>query len=45
VFHLNVVTGGRIGICGVFLFAAIGHFFRTEQMIQMLPSFTPHAGL
>ena len=38
VFHLNVVAGGRIGICAVFLFAAIGHFFKTEQMMQMLPS-------
>ena len=41
VFHLNVVAGGRIGICAVFLFAAIGHFFKTEQMMQMLPSFVP----
>jgi len=41
VFHLNVVAAGRIGICAVFLFAAIGHFFRTEQMMQMLPSFVP----
>jgi uncharacterized membrane protein len=39
VFH--VVADGRIGICAAFLFAAIGHFFRTEQMIQMLPSFIP----
>ena len=38
VFRLNVVAGGRIGICAVFLFAAIGHFFKTEQMMQMLPS-------
>ena len=41
VFHLNVVAGGRIGICAVFLFAAIGHFFKTEQMLQMLPSWVP----
>jgi uncharacterized membrane protein len=41
VFHLNVIAGGRIGICAVFLFAAIGHFFKTEQMMQMLPSFVP----
>jgi len=41
VFHLNVVAGGRIGICAVFLFAAIGHFLKTEQMLQMLPSWVP----
>ena len=41
VFHLNAITGGRIGICAVFLFAAIGHFFKTEQMMEMLPSFVP----
>jgi uncharacterized membrane protein len=40
-FHLNVVAGGRIGICAVFLFAASGHFFKTEQMMEMLPSFVP----
>jgi uncharacterized membrane protein len=40
-FHLNVVAGGRIGICAVFLFAASGHFFKTEQMMEMLPSFAP----
>jgi hypothetical protein len=44
VFHLNVVAGGRIGICAVFLFAAIGHFFKTEQMMQMLPSIVPARG-
>src|SRR5207249_681271 len=41
VFHLNAIAGGRIGICAVFLFAAIGHFFKTEQMLQMLPSWLP----
>ena len=41
VFHLNAIAGGRIGICAVFLFAAIGHFFKTEQMLQMLPSWVP----
>jgi uncharacterized membrane protein len=41
VFLLNAVAGGRIGICAVFLFAAVGHFFKTEQMMQMLPSFVP----
>ena len=39
--HLNVTAGGRIGICVVFLFAALGHFFKTEQMLQMLPSWAP----
>jgi hypothetical protein len=39
VFRLNVIAGGRIGISAVLLFAAIGHFFKTEQMMQMLPSF------
>jgi hypothetical protein len=41
IFHLNVIAGGRIGIFAVLLFAAIGHFVKTEQMIQMLPSFIP----
>ena len=41
VFHLNVTEGGRIGICVAFLFAALGHFFKTEQMLQMLPSWVP----
>jgi uncharacterized membrane protein len=40
-FHFNVITGGRLGICAVFLFAAIGHFFKTEQMMEMLPPFVP----
>jgi uncharacterized membrane protein len=41
VFHLNAVAGGRIGICAVFLFAAMGHFFKTAQMMQMLSSSVP----
>ena len=41
VFHLNAIAGGRIGICAAFLFAAIGHFLKTEQMLQMLPSWVP----
>ncbi len=40
-FHLNVTTGGRVGMCVVFLFTSIGHFFRTEAMLAMLPPFVP----
>jgi len=40
-FHLDPTTGGRAGICAVFLFAATGHFFKTSQMIEMLPPFVP----
>jgi hypothetical protein len=45
VFHLNLMAGGRIGIYAVFFFAAIGHFVKTEQMMQMLASFVPAAVL
>jgi uncharacterized membrane protein len=41
VFHLNVTMGGRLGIGVVFLFAAVGHFFKTESMLPMLPPFVP----
>jgi uncharacterized membrane protein len=41
VFHFNLTMGGRVGICAVFLFTAIGHFFRTESMLLMLPPFVP----
>jgi uncharacterized membrane protein len=40
-FHLNVTMGGRVGIGAMFLFAAIGHFFKTEAMSAMLPLFVP----
>jgi uncharacterized membrane protein len=40
-FHLDLTMAGRVGICAVFLFAAIGHFFKTEQMMEMLPPFVP----
>jgi len=40
-FHLNVTMGGRVGIGVVFLFTAIGHFFKTEAMSAMLPPFMP----
>ena len=39
-FHLhNLTLAGRMGICLVFLFAALGHFFKTDSMISMLPPF------
>ena len=41
-FHShNLTLAGRVGVCLVFLFAALGHFFTTESMISMLPSFVP----
>ena len=40
-FQLDPITSGRVGICAVFLFAATGHFFKTSQMIEMLPPFVP----
>ena len=41
-FHLhNPTLSGRMGLCLVFLFAALGHFFKTDSMISMLPPFVP----
>jgi uncharacterized membrane protein len=41
-FHLDHSTMvGRMGICLVFLFTAMGHFFKTDSMIPMLPPFVP----
>jgi uncharacterized membrane protein len=41
-FHLhNLTLAGRMGLCLVFLFAALGHFFKTDSMISMLPPFVP----
>jgi hypothetical protein len=41
-FHLDHATmAGRLGICAMFLFTAIGHFFKTDSMIPMLPPFVP----
>jgi uncharacterized membrane protein len=41
-FHSNNLTlAGRIGVCLVFLFAALGHFFKTDSMILMLPQSVP----
>ena len=39
-FHLhNLTLAGRMGLCLVSLFAALGHFFKTDSMISMLPPF------
>src|SRR5215471_8635310 len=41
-FHFNNPTmAGRVGVCAVFLFTAIGHFFKTDSMVPMLPPFVP----
>jgi len=41
-FHShNLTLAGRAGVCLVFLFAALGHFFKTDSMISMLPPFVP----
>ena len=41
-FHShNLTLAGRLGVCLVFLFAALGHFLKTDSMISMLPSFVP----
>jgi hypothetical protein len=37
----NLTMAGRIGVCAVFLFTAIGHFFKTRDMTAMLPPFIP----
>ena len=39
--HFNLTTAGRLGLCAVFLFTAIGHFFKAEPMSSMLPPFVP----
>lgn len=41
-FHFqNLTFAGRMGVCLVFLFAALGHFFKTDAMTSMLPPFVP----
>jgi uncharacterized membrane protein len=41
-FHLSHPTiAGRIGVCAVFLFTAVGHFLKTDSMIPMLPRAVP----
>jgi len=37
----NLTMAGRIGVCAVFLFTALGHFFKTSDMTAMLPPFIP----
>lgn len=41
VLNLNQITGGRLGLCVVFLFTALGHFLKTESMLEMLPPLVP----
>ena len=41
IVHFDQVMAGRVGICLVFLFTAVGHFFKTEEMVPMLPPFVP----
>ena len=40
-FHFHLTMAGRIGLSAVFLFTAIGHFFKAESMTSMLPPFVP----
>lgn len=37
----KVVYSGMVGVALVFFTAGIGHFVRTEQMMQMLPAWLP----
>ena len=39
--HLSEPLRGRIGVSLVFAFTAVGHFIKTSQMTQMLPSWVP----
>lgn len=39
--YLDVTMAGRAGVCAMFLFTAIGHFFKTEAMMAMLPPSVP----
>lgn len=40
-FHFHLTTAGRLGLCAVFFFTALGHFFKAELMTSMLPPFVP----
>src|SRR5262252_925661 len=40
-FHFHLIMAGRLGLSAVFLFTAIGHFFKAESMTSMLPRFVP----
>jgi len=37
----HLAIAGRMGVSAVFLFAAIGHFLKTDSMAAMLPAFVP----
>ena len=41
-FHIWPAIRARVGLSLLFTFTAIGHFIRTEEMSQMLPSSTPY---
>ena len=44
-FHLHhLALAGRTGVCLVFLFAALGHFIKTDSLIAMLPPSVPGRG-
>ena len=38
---LDGTLGGRIGLCAVFLFTALGHFLKADEMLPMLPPAVP----
>ena len=41
-FHFNdAAMAVRIGVCTVFLFTAIGHFTKTNEMLPIVPPFVP----
>jgi uncharacterized membrane protein len=39
--HVSESFRGRLGLALVFLFTALGHFVKTSEMAQMLPSWVP----
>jgi uncharacterized membrane protein len=39
--HLHEPSRGRIGVALVLAFTGLGHFIKTSQMTQMLPSWVP----
>src|SRR5215472_12163357 len=41
VFHFDTIFAARLGIGLVFVFAAIGHFAKTDGMMEMLPPSVP----
>jgi uncharacterized membrane protein len=40
-FGVPPTLRGRIGLSQVFLFTGLGHFIKTSEMMQMLPSWVP----